>query len=199
MRDHGEPAATALLTLPAHTPAPARVEVVPEPLPRRVLLTGATAVFFWGLAFLLVVLPPHYPYFLGALAFGIYFPHRYWTGRYRVRAFAGTCPRCERELKLAPGSRIGLPHTLTCFACHFEPRLEVTFHSPGAPEGPVAHRTPECAGEWTLRWLADERFLVCDGCRAHHPATAGAVRDAEEENERGALLKRLTAEGNILP
>jgi len=187
----------ARLSLSGHVPAPARVELVRVPLFRRVVLTAASAAFFWGLAVVLLVLPPHYPYFLGAMALGIYFPHRFWTGRFRVRAFAGICPHCERDLSLSPGSRIDLPQTVPCYACHWEPQLEVSFGVPALPG--VRHRTPECVGRWELRWLADERFVVCDTCRAHHPATDEARRQADEENARGALLARLTYEGNILP
>lgn len=187
----------ARLSLPGHVPAPARVELVRVPLFRRAGLALVFGAFFWGVAFLLLVLPPHYPYFLGAMAFGVYFPHRFWTGRYRVRAFAGTCPHCERGLVLSPGSRIDLPQTVPCYACHWEPVLEVALEAPPAPW--VRHRTPECVGRWELRWLADERFVVCDACRAHSPATDEARRQAEEENARGVLLARLTYEGTILP
>ena len=187
----------ALLSLPGHAPAPARVELVRVPLLRRAGLTVASGVFFWGLAVLLLVLPPHYPYFLGAMAFGVYFPHRFWTGRYRVRAFAGICPHCERSLSLPPGRRIDMPQTVPCYACHWEPLLEVAFEGP--PPLGVRHRSGECVGRWELRWLADARFVVCDTCRAHHPATEEAWRQAEEENDRGTLLARLTYEGTILP
>lgn len=198
MRSSTAPEPFALLTLAGHTPAPARVEVVRVPLPRRVLLAAGSATLFWGLAVLLLVLPPHYPYFLAGIAFGVYFPYRYWTGRYRVRAFAGVCPRCARPLQLAPGTRVDLPHTVSCFACHFEPVLEVDF-APPEPDAPVRHRTPECVGRWELVWLADARFVVCDTCRAHSAATPVARLTAEDENARGALLARLTAEGGFLP
>lgn len=46
-------------------------------------------------------------------------------GRYRVRSFAGSCPRCDSALHLAPGSRISLPHRFDCFRCHFEPELHL--------------------------------------------------------------------------
>jgi hypothetical protein len=192
------PAAFALLTLSGHTPAPARVEIVDVPLFQRAALTLASALVCWGLAVLLVVLPPHYPYFLAPLALGLYFPYRFWTGRYRVRAFAGICPRCGRHLQLAPGTRIDLPLAVTCFACHFEPLLEV---SPSAPEEAadgVRHRSPECVGRWERMWLADERFVVCSACRAHFPATPAACGAADGENARGELLADLSDQGRFL-
>jgi hypothetical protein len=186
------------LTLSGHVPAPARVEIVRVPLLRRGALTLASALGFWGLAVVLIVLPPHYPYFLGALAFGVYFPYRFWTGKYRVRAFAGICPRCGGHLQLAPGTRIDLPLTVTCFACHFEPVLEISPAAPEAAAGGVRHRGPECVGAWKRIWLADERFVVCDRCRTHFPYTPEAWGAAEAENARGSLLERLTDEGKFL-
>lgn len=191
-------APSALLVLPAHAPAPARVELVYVAASWRISRALLSAVFFWGIIPLVMWVPPHYPWVLACIAAGTWLPWYFWTGRYRVRAFAGACPRCEEELSLTPGTRIDLPHALTCFHCHFEPRLEMVL-APADGPGTVAHRSGECVGVWRLHWLADERFLVCDGCRAHYPATPEATRAAREENERGALLRRLTGEGNILP
>lgn len=196
---HGSaPAPLAILTLPGHRPAPARVELVYQPTARRLARTLAALLFFWGILPLVVWIPPHYPWVLGSLAAGAYLAHRAWTGRFRVRAFAGICPRCERELSLAPGTGISLPHTLTCYACHFEPQLRVVLRAPAAA-GTVEHWDADCVGRWEVRWLADEPYLVCDTCRAHHPAGEEARRAAEAENERGRLLARLTAEGDFLP
>lgn len=194
MRNGPAPVPLALLTLPGHAPAPARVELVRVPLARRLLLAGGSGALFWGLAVVLLVLPPHYPYFLLGMALGVYLPYVYWTGRWRVRAFAGSCPRCGRHLQLPHGTRVDLPHTLTCFACHFEPRLELE----EAPREPgVRHRSAECVGRWELCWLADECFVVCDSCRAHFPATPETQREAREENARGSLLAQLTNEGGF--
>lgn len=191
------PAPVALITLPGHHPAPARVELVYRPTSWRLVRTLACVVFFWGIIPLVVWIPPHYPWVLGSLAAGAYLAHRAWMGRFRVRAFAGICPRCEQELSLPPGSGISLPHTLTCYSCHFEPQLQVVLRGPPEP-GTIDHWDADCTGRWGLRWLADEPYLVCDACRAHHPATLASRRAAEDENERGLLLARLTAEGDFL-
>lgn len=196
--EHGTaPAPLAILTLPGHRPAPARVELVYRPTGGRMARALACLLFFWGILPLVVWIPPHYPWALGSFAAGAYLAHRAWTGRFRVRAFAGICPRCERELSLPPGTGISLPHTLTCYACHFEPQLRVVLRTP-PPAGAVEHWDADCVGRWTVRWLADEPYLVCDTCRAHHPASSDTCRAAEDENERGRLLARLTAEGDFL-
>lgn len=169
-----------------------------QPTGRRVARVLAALLFFWGILPLVVWIPPHYPWAIGAFAAGAYLAHRAWTGRFRVRAFAGTCPRCERELSLLPGTGISFPHTLTCYACHFEPQLRVVLRAPPSTRV-VEHWDEDCVGRWGVRWLADEPYLVCDTCRAHLPASDEARRAAEDENERGRLLARLTAEGDFLP
>lgn len=195
---HGTaPAPLAILTLPGHRPAPARVELVYQPTAWRVARTLAFLLFFWGIVPLVIWIPPHYPWAVGSLAAGAFLAHRAWTGRFRVRAFAGICPRCERELSLSPGTGVSLPHTLTCFACHFEPQLRVVLRPRAAPDT-VEHWDADCVGRWGFRWLADEPYLVCDTCRSHYPATGEARRAAEDENERGQLLSRLTTEGDFL-
>lgn len=195
--DNGtDPVPLALLTLPGHRPAPARAELVYLPVSWRLPRTLGSLLFFWGILPLVVWLPPHYPWVLASFAAGVYLAHGYWTGRYRVRAFSGICPRCESDLSLPPGGRIDLPYTLTCYACHFEPQLRVTTISDADR---VDHWDADCVGRWGERWLADEPYLVCDTCRSHRPATPETRRAAEDENDRGMLLARLTAEGDFLP
>jgi hypothetical protein len=190
----------AEVTLRAHFPAPARVELVYRSLPRRLLLMALSLTVFWGAIPFLLWLPPHYPWVLGAFFGGLFLAYRSWTGRYRVISFAGICPRCGLPLSLGSDRTISLPHTLTCFHCHFEPQLEI--RAPDDPDDAAAeslsHRSPECVGHWSLRWLADEAFMVCERCRAHRPATPGARRAAAAENDRADLLERLTREGRPL-
>lgn len=198
MADSMTPPSLALLTLPGHVPAPARIEIVPIPLLQRAALTCISALGFWGLAALLVILPPHYPYFVVPLALGIYFPYHFWTGRYRARAFAGICPRCGLQLQLTAGTRIDLPLVVTCFACHFEPLLEISPQSVDVDAVGVLHRSPECVGRWERTWLADELFVVCSACRAHFAASPGVCRAADEENDRSDLMESLADEGRFL-
>ena len=136
--------------------------------------------------------------FLVPLALGIYFPYRFWNGRYRVRAFAGICPRCGRQLQLAPRTRIALPQAVTCFACHFEPLLEVQEAAAAPIPEPLRHVRADCTGVWAEEWMWDERFMACDACGARRPATPQTRRLAFAENERGALLRQLTEEGRYL-
>ncbi|HET8655421.1 MAG TPA: hypothetical protein VFL93_07880 [Longimicrobiaceae bacterium] len=189
----------ALVTLRAYQSAPARVELVYRAAPGRLLRTVLTLAVFWGSIPFLLWVPPYYPWALGAFVAGLVLAYQEWHGRYRVYSFAGICPRCGHPLSLGVDRTISLPHTLTCYWCHFEPRLEVSFGTePDGPKvegGSPAHCTPECVGRWELRWLADEPFMVCDRCHAGTPATARTRRAAAAENERADVLSRLTREG----
>jgi hypothetical protein len=183
----------ALVTLRAYQPAPARAELVYRPVPERLLRVALCIALFWGALPFLVWTPPRYPWIAASITAGFFLARRQWIGRYRVRSFAGICPRCGAPLSMGVDHTISLPHTLTCFHCHFEPRLEVRFTEPG--EGLPEHQAPECTGRWEVRWLADDAFVVCGECHAGCLATDEAREAADEENQRASLLEQLTREG----
>jgi hypothetical protein len=186
------------VTLWAHPPAPARVGLVPQPLPGRAVKALLSLAFFWGVIPYAVWVPPHYPWPVACLCAGAFLAHTFWTGRYRVLWFMGVCPRCGKHLRIASGTRIQLPHTLTCFACHFEPVLRVQEPEQARPEVLLRHLRAECTGTWSEGWMWDERFLACGGCGARQPATPELRRLADGENEHGSLLRQLADEGRFL-
>jgi hypothetical protein len=199
MTQKNQKSARAQVTLRAYQPAPARIELSYRALPGRLFRTLLALAVFWGAIPVLIWLPPHYPWVAAAFVTGVYLAHRAWTGRYRVYSFAGICPRCGHPVSLGLDRAISLPHTLTCYHCHFEPCLEVRFEA-AEPEAPRAvpvleHRSAECTGNWEPRWLADEPFMVCDRCLAGFPATPATRIAAEAENERALMLASLTREG----
>lgn len=191
------------LILRAHPPAPARVSLVRRPLAGRLARTLVTLVVLWGAIPWSVWVPPHYPWPVALFFGGAFLAHRFWTGRYRVRWFHGECPRCARPLRLRAGASIDLPHTLTCFHCHFEPTLE-TYTEAGeeriAAEDArhVRHLLGDCAGTWRERTRDGQPFLDCDGCGARHHATPALRAAAAAENDRGDLLRQLADEGRFL-
>jgi hypothetical protein len=171
-----------------------------KPVLGRLWRTVAWLCVCWGSIPWLLWIPPHYPWVVAALLGGTYLAYRSWTGRYAVRSFAGICPRCGSPLSLGTDRTIDLPHTLTCYNCHFEPRLEVRFAD--SPESRVIyvleHQSATCVGLWEVRWLADAEFLYCGGCHAGVPASPALRRQAEGENDVARLLSRLTDEGRPL-
>lgn len=187
----------AVVKLRAYGPAPARVELVERTRTRRIGLALLYLGLCWGAVPLLLWIPPHYPWVAGAIAAGVFLCHREWTGRYGVVAFAGICPRCSAPLSMGVDRLISLPHTLTCYHCHFEPTLEVVREAPGR-DAEVRHRDPDCTGGWREVWLADQPFVLCMRCHAHAPSTAAVRARAAAENESARLLRTLTDEGDRL-
>lgn len=186
----------AQITLLAHPPAPARVELTFLPLEWRLTCTLLSLLVCWGAIPLARTVPPHYPWVLALFSAGAVLAHYFWTKRYRVRSFSGRCPRCGEELGLRVGTHISLPYTFTCHGCYHEPLLEVRFTAPPPPV--LAHRVEECSGEWRREVEAEGVMLVCARCRARCPATPASVRAADTENRYGQLLAQLTTEGRSL-
>jgi hypothetical protein len=191
------------LVLRAHPPMPARLGVVYQPYPFRAAAAAASLVLFWGLCPYVVWVPPHYPWPVLSFCLGAFLAHRFYTGAYVVRWFAGECPRCGRHLRLRAGSRISLPHMLTCFGCHFEPSLE-TYDLAAEEEiasdarHGIRHVLSDCAGSWREERLWDQQWVACTACGARHHATPALLAAARDENEHGRLLESLAAEGRFL-
>lgn len=190
------------LILRAYPPAPARVGLWYRPLPFRMAGTLLSIVVCWGLIPWSFWVPPHYPWPLLLFASGAW--GAYWfSRRYRVRWFAGQCPRCGHDLELPRGAAISLPYALTCFHCHFEPQLD-TFTD--AEEERLAvdgqlhlrHARSECTGTWTEVALWRQPYIACTTCGVRHHATPALRRAAEEENATGRLLEELADEGRYL-
>lgn len=191
--------AEAFVTLRAHPPAPARIELVRRPLAARLSRTLAVLFCCWGVLPLVIWVPPHYPWALIFSLGGAWFARRQWVGRYRVSYFAGLCPRCGGPVSMGVDRCISLPHLLTCYRCHFEPLLEVRFVTEPAPQpARPEHRQSTCVGRWERRWLADFALLVCSHCGASCAATEETLPAATEENECAALLEQLTREGRSI-
>ncbi len=201
-------APAARTVLRAYPPAPARVDLDYRPLSGRLARTALALAICWGPIPWAVWVPPHYPWPILLLCVGAYAGWRSWTGRWRVRAFAGLCPRCGRHLRIEAGTSIDLPHTLTCYGCHFEPVLEVDVSGrrplppvlpPAEPWKPVVrHLSAECTGRWEERWFRDDAYVGCARCGARFFATKDLRAQAAAENDRGALLARLAEEGRFL-
>lgn len=120
-----DPKETAVIRLRGHQARPAHLEVSRYPtwawLGRILLYLLVWVVGTW--ATLVFTFDPFVASFPFVLGLGLVY-HGI-KGRYQVHAFQGACPRCEEALKLDAGSRINLPHSMVCYACHHEPELVV--------------------------------------------------------------------------
>jgi hypothetical protein len=74
---------------------------------------------------LVVLVPPHIPWAVGAVVVGLYMAYRRWTGEFIVHALEATCPSCGSPLTMKPDQFVRLPHTVPCFNCHQEPELQL--------------------------------------------------------------------------
>jgi hypothetical protein len=116
---------TATLHIWGHQRVPARLDVERYPLWAWIarIACFAAAWIVTSVLTLVITFDPFIASFPFAIGLGLVY--RAIRGRYRVREFAGTCPRCESALELKPGSKINLPHRMDCFRCHFEPELHL--------------------------------------------------------------------------
>lgn len=121
---NGTAAGHARIVLPGHADTIARVEVRPISSRNRVLRTLGLAGL-WGTittaVFFITVFDPFMtsmPAFVGAASV-----YRSWRGRFELRAFEASCPRCGTELKMKRNARVGAQAPLVCYTCHHEPEL----------------------------------------------------------------------------
>jgi len=121
---NGTAAGRARIVLPGHADTIARVEVRPISSRNRVLRTLGLAGL-WGTVttavFFITVFDPFMtsmPAFVGAASV-----YRSWRGRFELRAFEASCPRCGSELKMKRNARVGAQAPLVCYTCHHEPEL----------------------------------------------------------------------------
>lgn len=121
---NGTAAGRARVVLPGHADTVARVEVRPISSRNRVLRTLGLAGL-WGTittaVFFITVFDPFMtsmPAFVGAASV-----YRSWRGRFELRAFEASCPRCASALTMKRNARVGAQAPLVCYTCHHEPEL----------------------------------------------------------------------------
>jgi len=114
----------ARLILAGHQAVPARLDATARPTRTRAIRAVLWLVGLWVLAPVVFFIPPHIPWVLGAFFGGIYMAYTQWNGHFIVNHFEGSCPRCSNPLTIKPGTKIRLPHRMTCYNCHQQPTLE---------------------------------------------------------------------------
>lgn len=114
----------ARLTIFGFEPTAGQMDVEYRPRSIRMTRTLVSLALFWGIAPIVLLIPPHIEWALGALIAGVYYARKNWKAEYIVKAFEGPCPSCRTGLELKAGTMIRFPHGLTCFECHHEPMIE---------------------------------------------------------------------------
>ena len=128
------------MTLFGHSPTSARLVLEPRSRGWRTRKAAVPLLIGLAVAPLVALLPPHAPWALVALATGAILARRKWKERYTIRHARVQCPRCDADLPLAEGSRLRIPHPVTCPDCGHEPVVEVSqerLDLAGAVSGPV--------------------------------------------------------------
>ncbi len=77
-----------------------------------------------GVTPVVALVPPHFPWALGALGTGAVLAQRRMTEHYTLLTMDATCPRCGAALS-TPAGRLTGQRTLTCPSCNQEVLLEV--------------------------------------------------------------------------
>jgi hypothetical protein len=88
----------------------------------RALLAGGIAI---GAAPIVFVIPPHFPWLIGALVTGGVLARRRLTEHYTVVSMTGACPRCGESVSTEPG-RLSGDRTVRCGSCGQDSRLSVS-------------------------------------------------------------------------
>jgi hypothetical protein len=94
---------------------------------RRWRTTGALRqlAIWWGLALLVVWIPPHLPWALIALSVGAIRAYGRYSEERTLVSLRGPCPKCGNEQEFAAGVPLKDTHTVTCAACQWELKVDV--------------------------------------------------------------------------
>jgi hypothetical protein len=81
----------------------------------------------WGLLPVVALLPPHFPWAIGAFIAGIVLAQRRLTERYTLRAASGCCPKCQAPIVVSNAGRLRRPQPVQCESCAQDLVLHVRF------------------------------------------------------------------------
>lgn len=118
-------ALSAQITLFGFTPTPARAIVVDRTRGWRISHTLIALLVAWGAIPIVVWLPPHIPWVLGAFGIGVYLAWKYMTQHHTLLSLEGKCPKCGAAQAIAKPLSLRTPQKLACADCHHDIFLEV--------------------------------------------------------------------------
>jgi hypothetical protein len=115
---------TVTLTAFGFDPRQVTIDAIARPQSWRVtraLIAGGIAL---GVTPVVALIPPHFPWLIGALVTGGILARRRLTERFTLITMAGACPRCGESVSTEPG-RLSGDRTVRCGACGQDSSLSV--------------------------------------------------------------------------
>ncbi len=114
----------AQATLFGFPPATVQVSIRRRTLSWRVAGAARTMAGSLVITLVVVFVPPHAPWVIGALATGVFLARRRWRERFTLERVEGPCPKCGTPLRVKAG-RLRVGHPMSCEVCHHESSLRI--------------------------------------------------------------------------
>jgi hypothetical protein len=105
-------------------PRVATIEAIARPTSWRVTRALIIAGITIGVAPVVAIAPPHFPWLIGALVTGSVLAGRRLSERYTLRSITSACPRCGTSVSMEPG-RLRSEQTVRCGSCGHDSTLTV--------------------------------------------------------------------------
>lgn len=112
---------------------PATVVLLARPRSWRLTRAVLSLLISWGLAPVVIFVPPHLPWVLAAILTGPILAYRRLTERHTLRSVSGSCPKCGETVLEETRTRLKLPYSITCPHCHQNLLLSVSLNGDSAP------------------------------------------------------------------
>lgn len=103
------------------------VEVIVRSQSWRVTRALLSILIGWGLVPVVALLPPHFPWAIGAFITGPVLAQRRLTERYTLKSASGSCPKCHAPVVLRDAGRLRQPQSVPCESCAQDLLLHVRF------------------------------------------------------------------------
>lgn len=95
----------------------ARMKVIPRPASWRATRAILSAVVGLGAAPVVFFIPPHIPWALASVGFGVFFARRFALEARTLVSLDGTCPKCGQVIRIDKPVALRDAHELSCPAC----------------------------------------------------------------------------------
>jgi Zn finger protein HypA/HybF involved in hydrogenase expression len=106
-------------TLFGFDPVPVHARIMPRTRAWRVGGAARTMAIFVVIAPIVMIMPPHAVWPIGALLTGGVLARKRFIERFTITRMSAKCPKCGGVLEVKP-QRLRVPHPVPCDNCHHE-------------------------------------------------------------------------------